>query len=214
MVTPTQHRFWKRFGALTAVFMLVLQFAVGMPIISTVHASGNLTGSLSTGTTNHNLSTSGTIDWAVWGYAGGGRSTSLSPDVRKNGGSAISSLTNMDSCGAPLRGIGQFPITGHRFTWTDGSPTTNANSVYVGLQHNSTDSRNCGFSFTVPADTTSRELQVYVHAHHGTGRLTATLSDNSAVPYTNSSITGGFNSPGLYTINYAAASAGQTLTVQ
>src|SRR5207253_2560399 len=56
-----------------------------------------------------NLSTVGTADWAVWGYAVGGTSTSLAPDVRKAGGTAISNLTNIDPApSVNLRGIGQF----------------------------------------------------------------------------------------------------------
>ena len=89
---------------------------------------GTLSGALATPTGNANLTTFGTQDWAVWGYAGGGTSTSLAPDVRKSGGAAISNLTNIDAApvGAPLRGLGQFgappdsalPFT---FDWSNGS---------------------------------------------------------------------------------------------
>ncbi len=52
------------------------------------------------------LTADGNEDWAVWGYANGGHSTSLTPDVRKTNGSSISDLTQIGS-GAP-RPFGQF----------------------------------------------------------------------------------------------------------
>ena len=77
---------------------------------------GTLSGALATPTGNANLTTFGTQDWAVWGYAGGGTSTSLAPDVRKSGGAAISNLTDIDAVplGAPRRGLGQFPAANCR----------------------------------------------------------------------------------------------------
>ncbi|MGO8677325.1 MAG: hypothetical protein ACLQVX_15820 [Limisphaerales bacterium] len=70
-----------------------------------------ITGSLITGSNpGVNLTSLGTVDWAIWGYAGGGTSTSLAPDVRKSGGSAISNLTFSNPHSQPLRGLGQFDI--------------------------------------------------------------------------------------------------------
>ena len=70
-----------------------------------------------------------------------------------------------------------------------------------------------GFSFSVPADTVPTELKVWVYADGGTGTLTAHLSDDSAPDYVDDSIVGGFNKPGTYTVDFNAASPGQTLTV-
>jgi len=42
------------------------------------------------------LTQAGAIDWAIWGYAGGGTSTTLTPDVRKSGGAGIATLKNID----------------------------------------------------------------------------------------------------------------------
>ena len=82
------------------------------------------------------LTGTGDVDWAVWGSAAGGTSTSLAPDVRKSGGTAISDLTNIDPApSAPLRGIGQFagPFL---FSWSNGGSTVSGNDVPAGLQHN------------------------------------------------------------------------------
>jgi hypothetical protein len=74
------------------------------------------------------------------------------------------------------------------------------------------DSSGTGFSFTAPADKTRRLLTVYLHSDEG--RLTASLSDGSAPTFTDTGLgSGDLNTPGVYTIDYAAASAGQHLTV-
>ncbi len=170
-----------------------------------------LTGTVAAGTSSVNLTTQGTLDWAVWGT---GSSTSLIPAVRQSGGSFISNLTYVNPNGQPLRGIGQFSF-GSSFSWTNGNTTPTGTNVFAGLQSWTEAGPglgvNQGFSFTVPADTSIRRLVVYIHAHHGTCQLTATLSDGSASPYVHSFV-GGEITGGYYTIDYAAASVSQ-LTV-
>jgi len=163
-----------------------------------------------------NLTSLGTEDWALWGYGSGGTSTSLAPNVSMAGGSGISDLTYLDPNSQPLRGLGQFGIN-FGFSWANGDTVASASGAWGGLQANDEAGPGLGvgegFSFTVPADTFEGVLNVYVDEHLGGGTLTATLSDGSAPAYINSSIPNDFNSPGVYTIDYSAASSGQTLTV-
>jgi hypothetical protein len=71
-----------------------------------------------------------------------------------------------------------------------------------------------GFQFSVPADTSLKTLKVYVGAFNAGGGMTASLSDASAPHYTNRSLVNFSNGPsGVYTINFAAASARQALTI-
>lgn len=184
--------------------------------------SGNVS---SAGQQNADLSALGGEDWALWGYASNGTSTSLAPDVRKSGGSAISDLTDLVPAQAPLRGIGQFGQTFEPFSfdWSDGTQPASATGAFGGLQHDgqqtSTPTLGDGFSFTVPADTSERTLTVFTSEHWGTGTLTATLSDGSAAPYTQTVVgdpsfpSFGGNTPGVFTIHYKAASDGQQLKV-
>jgi hypothetical protein len=66
----------------------------------------------------------------------------------------------------------------------------------------------------VPADTNLHTLRVYVGGYGVQANFEAYLSDLSAAPYLDSSLSGYFdNFYGVYTLNYAAASAGQTLNV-
>ena len=189
--------------------------------------TGSLSGSLSVnGGQGVDLTALGTQDWAVWGYANNGTSTSLAPDVRKANGFGISDLTDIPVTGAPLRGLGQFPGEDpFTFSWTNGSGPQTADAAPVGIEHNgggapcpcgtNVSTLGAGFSFSVPADTTPRTLTVFTTAHWATGTLVASLSDGSAPSYTDT-VTGpggGANTPGVFTITYAAGQAEQQLTV-
>ncbi len=170
------------------------------------------------------LSATGSEDWAIWGYAGDGTSTSLVPDERKANGSAISKLTNIDpDPSVPLRGLGQFNCGNPTcppflFGWSDGQSQASAESVRGGIQHDGeqigTSTLGKGFAFDVPADPTTRTLKVYVSTNRADGELTATLSDESAENYVNTLPQAVDMRSAIYTITYAAASAGQTLHVQ
>src|SRR3954447_22519527 len=216
---------WLRTGMIaTAVVALM---AAATPLVSTpvaLAAGGSLTGQHSaTPPVQGDLTAAGNEDWAIWGTAiagsGGVASTSLAPDVRKAGGNAISPLTDIE--GYPpiaIRGLGVFTSESpFLFNWTDGSPVApTATSAGGGIQHNANgvDSSGYGFSFTVPATTAVQRLTVWVHAHGGEGKLTASLSDGSAPTFTDTSVgSGGHNAPGVYQLDYASASPGQTLTV-
>jgi hypothetical protein len=95
--------------------------------------------------------------------------------------------------------------------WTDGAPVVSGTSsdgvsVAGGVGK--------GFQFSVPADTTTRTLVIYVGTANSTGKLTAQLSDRSAPDFSSSTGTRVTKSwDGYYTLTYRAASAGQTLTV-
>ena len=77
---------------------VILLWATGtllMTMIGSEVRAALLTGSLSAANVSVNLTSEGIEDWAIWGYADGGTSMSLAPDVRKSGGSVISNLTDI-----------------------------------------------------------------------------------------------------------------------
>jgi hypothetical protein len=196
----------------------LVKLACGLALLGaafTAPAQSTILGNLTTGPNNSvNLTTLGTEDWAIWGYSSGGTSTSLSPNDSMAGGSGISSLTYLNPNSQPLRGLGQFAIN-YQFAWDNGNTVASASGARGGLQDNSGTGPGLGvgegFSFTVPASTTEQELNVFVDEHLGVGQFTAALTDGTT--YSNSAIPNGDNSPGEYTINFAAATADQTLTV-
>jgi hypothetical protein len=72
-----------------------------------------------------------------------------------------------------------------------------------------------GFEFTVPADTVSRGLKVYLGLSQAGGKLEATLSDGSATPIVDTSLVNNVGTSNyVYSLNFRAASNGQTLTVR
>ena len=201
---------------ITAMLVIALFPATTVSAIE-ISAIGELTGSITQSSYNGvNLTSLGDVDWAIWGYASSGTSTSLSPDESMSGGSGISNLTDIDpGTDDALRGLGQYHIN-HTFNWSNGTSTTSATNAYTGIQHNvsGTYQTGDGFSFTVPADTTKRRLIVYTAVHYAVGELTATLSDGSAATLTlEHDAKTSINDPSRFVIDYAAGSDGQTLTV-
>jgi hypothetical protein len=162
----------------------------------TASGVGSLTGSATTSSAAVNLTTEGATDWIHWG------DSTLN---RKSGVTAqLSTYTTIGTAPA-ITSTDLRPVS-----WTDGTPTTTASSdtadVFVyGIGD--------GFSFTAPADTTTRKLLVHVSGWNGAGTLTAYLSDGSAADYTNTAAGSTGQYDGNYTLTYSAGSPGQTLTV-
>ncbi|MHC1764446.1 MAG: hypothetical protein AB9869_09080 [Verrucomicrobiia bacterium] len=149
-----------------------------------------------------NLTTEGTLDWAHWG-----RTSPTDFNHRADVTPQISNFTL----------IGQGPIlqfadnfTG--YSWSNGTPTARATRSTSGIYVNSDDN---GFEISVPADTTVKTLKVYVGAYAAQMHFEASLSDNSAPMYVDESFENPSDGPNrAYVLNFAAASAGQKLTVR
>jgi uncharacterized protein YejL (UPF0352 family) len=155
---------------------------------------GSLSGSGNSTNTAASLTTEGSVDWIHWGDA------SL---TRKAGVPAqLSGYTVVGAAGIAV----PYNNDPRPLSWNDGTPTassTNNRNGVVGT----------GFSFTTPADTSTRTLVVHVGGWYSGGTLTAHLSDGSASDFveTTSSVSAQYDRN--YTLAYAAAKAGQTLTV-
>ena len=145
--------------------------------------------------------TLGTSDWAHWGRGG---NYGLF-DHSATGNSQISNVTRLGA-----GSVGGYTDSSRSVNWTNGTPTkTNTGDRGYIWANNAL---GAGFSFTVPADTTTRTLYVYAGGYSSGGQLTAHLSGGSAADYVVSS-SGSAIYTNLYTITYAAPSAGQTLTI-
>ncbi len=165
-----------------------------------VGASGSLSGAVTTSTAAVNLTTEGSVDWVHWRVAG---------LTRKAGVTAQLSSYTMVGTGPVLTYSDDLrPIS-----WTGGTPTASGTNSKEGVYIRGIGN---GFSFTAPADTTSRRLIVHVGGYLSGGQLTARLSDGSAVDYSDTAATDtnvNDNYDRNYTLTYRAASAGQLLTV-
>jgi len=176
-------------GTATASFSWTVQAAP---------SGASLSGVVSTATTSINLSGTGLTDWAHWGDGG------VPGITRKSGGGSLISAYTVLSGGA-ASGYNNDP---RAMSWTGGTPTasatTNTNGVYVAGSGNA-------FSVNVPAGLTRTAVTIYVGGWASSGTLRAHLSDNSAADYTNTTAVATGQYVRAYTINYAAASAGQRL---
>ena len=168
-------------------------------------STGGLTGSRAAGWWNAvSLSTEGTADWAHWGLTGVGSFnhkagiTSQISNFARLGGSSTLWL----NCCAGT------------FSWTGGTPTTSASNVIGGVYVDTPNVSGDGFRITVPANTSQRTLKLYTGYWCVRARLQATLSDGSAPPFvdTSADLTNAADTS-IYTLDFKAATSGQTLTV-
>ena len=162
--------------------------------------------------TNVDLTTDGPADWNLWGT--GGDTSFTTPSEQKAGGSAIGSLTDIDPHSRGLESKSTSNL--HTFDWSDGDPTTDGTGVHGGIIHGVDSGIDSGFSYDLPAGTIPQTVKIYTTAYHADARLTATLSDGSLGPIVDTSLTasGGSSVSGVFTLTYAAASDGETLTVE
>lgn len=176
-------------------------------VVNTTSGGGVMIGNQTTPPSNVDLTTEGTADWAHWGY------TDASSFNRKSGAlSQISNFTRIGSTGTFQSSSNGAPTV--TFGWSDGTPVSGSVSTPTCIY---TYGDNNGFEFTVPADNNQRTLKIYVDVWRVTGRLEAELSDGSASPFVDTSLSTIYPAgalTGVYTINYSAASAGQVLRVR
>ena len=156
-----------------------------------------------------NLTAEGKVDWIHWGLY-----TDSSLDRKAGVTPMISDFDRLDGTNG-YSYIYQFGDNYNGYTWSDGNPSVAVTNTTTGVWAYGIPSVGSGFQFTVPADTTQRTLKVYVGAFNARGKLEVALSDASAPGYTNNALVNvGNGDSGIYSIDYAAGSAGQTLTIK
>ncbi len=169
-------------------------------VVNVSGAGGQLTGGQAIPSPTVNLTGEGTSDWSHWGTT-----TSDSWDHKSGITPQIGNFTRIGPVGT-IRYEGS-PVS---YNWNNGTPiplTTTSTGVFTyGIGN--------GFQLTVPADTTEKRLKVYVGVWRAGGRFEATLSDGSASPYIDTTISSTNAIDGVYTIDFRAATDGQTLTVK
>jgi len=151
--------------------------------------------------TMEDLTADGALDWAHWGL------TTTNSFDHKNGVPNL--IGNYSVVG--LNPVQQTNDVGVGYSWSDGTPTAStANSTTALLVTGASN----GFQFQVTTDTNLTRLLLFLGARGAQGKLLLHLSDSSATDFINSSLdipAGETN--GFYTIDFAAATTGQTLTV-
>jgi hypothetical protein len=147
------------------------------------------------------LSDSVNTDWIVWGADG-----STPSATRKTNAGLISDLTFLS--GATVE-AGPFSYV--QFNWTGGDLIASATAALPQIGVFETDA---GFQITVPANTSVQTLKLFALIGGQGARLDASISDGGSTAITDTSVTSLDNAEKTYSIDFRAASAGQTLTVQ
>jgi alpha-glucosidase (family GH31 glycosyl hydrolase) len=172
-----------------------------LTVTYTTGASGVLNVSYAANPASVNLTSEGTIDWANWGC------NSATDFNHKSG--VTQQISNYTLLGGGV--AGQAIDCWTKFSWTDGTPTAsktdNINMMFVS-------DAGKGWQITIPAGTTQRTLRVYTSAWKSKAKFEVSLSDGSAVAYSDYIDNSGASTYKTYTIVFKAASNGQTLTVK
>src|SRR3954470_23749757 len=161
------------------------------------------TGSVNNSTGAVNLTSVGSTFWLKF--------LSTVAQDSKSTGSGIGTPTTIGPA-ATTQGYTGDP--GGPLSWTDG--TTNATGSDQNGEFTGTGvTTGSGFQFILTADTQVRTANFYFGLFSSTGTFTATLSDGSAGPYTNTQSDPGIGVSGDSNFNviFQAGSGGQTLTV-
>lgn len=156
-----------------------------------------------------NLTVVGALDWVHWGLY-----TETSVNRKANVPPFIGDFVVVGASNG-FTAAYQYADNYNGYSWSDGTPVAAVTNTPTGLWAYGVPNQGSGFELTVPADTHVRTLQVFVGVYHGKGEFQASLSDDSAAPYSDSSLTNprGNGPGGVYAVTYAAASAGQTLRI-
>ena len=171
-------------------------------MISQIQGGGSLSASVDV-PVDVDLS-AGTTDWVHWGNPDSpddlDRKAGVSPQI-----SDLTTLANGDAYTSDETGHGSI-----NYSWSGGAPTDS--QAAIGTQIFMQGYKN-GFTITIPADTTVRTAKLYVGYGFGTSKLRASLSDGSAVPWVNTFTTADFYNEKVITLQFQAASSGQTLII-
>jgi hypothetical protein len=164
---------------------------------------GQLNGSVATPPPGVDLTAEGTADWVHWGLL---TNTSIN---RKSG--VVPQIPNFISLGTnPMVRYGDNATA---FSWIDGMPTlATTNPTSTGVYVTGIDN---GFELRLPADPHLRTARLYTGGYGVRADLEAYLSDFSAPPYIDHTVSNVFDNVGVvYTFSYSAATTGQTLIVR
>jgi hypothetical protein len=163
-------------------------------------AGGRMTGTRASAPAYVDLTREGTADWVHWGL--------LDIDSVNRKAGIAPQISDLTVIGARRR----YADSPTAFAWNDGMPTPSEAGTWTGLFVTGFTN---GFIITAPADTNARRLKVWLGVYGAAGTFQAFLSDGSAPPYTDTSLDSIFGKlQAVYSLDYSAASPGQTLSVQ
>jgi hypothetical protein len=179
--------------------------------LSSVGYSAVLIGELDvTPPSSVNLTTAGTLDWAIWNIGTTSITPRLPSNTKKDGLGAISAISPVG--GGSVRGYSQLPT--ELYSYTDGTnPTTLTSSTQNFASNSVLDSVGHGVSLTITGDPTQMyKVDIWTSGFNAIGTLTATL--NGATTYSDSNSYGALKTPAVYSFIFQPDSAEDLLTIE
>ncbi len=170
--------------------------------VNAAGGAGSLSASSAATPTNVDLPLEGTADWVHWGLN--------SPTSFDHKSGALSQISDYTVLGSGT--IQRYANNISYYSWTGGTPTASTSNTATGVY---VKGLNNGFQITAPAGTALQTLKVYVGVWAAGGRFEASLSDGSVPVYVDTALLDPTTTSNrVYTINYQAASPGQTITIK
>jgi hypothetical protein len=145
------------------------------------------------------LSADGGLDWAHWGLTPAARVD------RKSGANLISNVVFVGN--GATNAPHQYEDNHVAFSWSDGSPHGDASDTTTGVWISGIGN---GVQLSVPAERTTRTLDLYISTHQAAGALVATLSEGGVASYTDTFSDHGTGTYRRYTFTYRST-GGQLL---
>jgi len=161
-------------------------------------STGSLVGSAATAVASYNLTALGTADWAHWAAAAGRAISTTTPRRLAN-----------QQChqGRRPASYGGYTATARKVIWTTATPTASSTGDDGYLWANN--ALGAGYSFTVPASTTSH-TSTFISVAIQRRNAFRSLSDSSATPLS-IPVSSSSNYQDLVKITFNAASVGKLL---
>ncbi len=167
---------------------------------------GTLFGSVESPPGSVDLTGEGTNDWGHWGLN--------SPTNFDHKVDVTQQIPNVVLLNASAANLASYTGNLTGYSWSDGTPTAQALSTETGVFLYATNNPPAGFQLTVPAANLLRRLKVYTGLYRAQGRLDAWLSDFSALPYSDSSLSMGYaNACAVYSFAFASPNPGANLVI-
>jgi hypothetical protein len=167
-----------------------------------VPTTGALAGAVLAAPATVDLTVLGKLDWAAWGL-----NEALDFEQKAGGTNQIGNFTQVGGAEAA-----RYNNALAAYSLTDGSINPAIAETKTGIYFGGVGN---GYQITIPADQTSKVFTLYAGGWNTTVRVVALLSDQSAAPFVDTSLVtpGGASLMAAYTIQFAAGSPRQNLTV-
>jgi hypothetical protein len=171
-------------------------------------SGGTLIGSTASTPYSVDLTAEGTADWAHWGLGSAAGFNHKAAVAQQ-----IPNVILLNASTSDLNNYTNYTGNVITYSWSDGTPSSGADSP-TGIYLYATNNSPVGFQLTVPATDYRRCLKLYVGLSYARCRLDAWLSDFSAVPYSDASISEPDNDGNaVYNLTFASANRGANLVV-